>query len=149
MTVFTVVLYLHIVATMALAAAFGVEIYVVRAGIDAAPRLRTIAIAPLAALMLSGGYLTVRMSAWALTWAQLAVTSMFGFGALTGVSFRRMAGVPSAAKDPMVRRSQSLRLGVLLGIVLLMTARPGAVESFAIFAASLVIGVAVSRLRFV
>lgn len=149
MSVFTIILYVHIVATMALAVAFGVEIYALRAGIAALTRLRAIATVSLAVLMLSGVYLTMRMSAWALTWVQLAVVLMLIFGALTGVSFRRMAGAPSVAKDPLVRRSQSLRIGVLLGIVLLMTARPGGVESFAILAASLVIGAAVSRLRFV
>jgi len=146
---FTVFLCIHIVATMVLAAAFGVEIYAVRAGTVAASRLRAIATGSLAALMLSGAYLTVRMDAWASSWARLAVASLFVLGALTGLTFRRIAGARGVQKDPMVGGIQGLRLGLLLGVVVLMTARPGTIESFALLAASLILGIAVWRLRFI
>jgi hypothetical protein len=142
MSVFTVVLCIHIVATTVVAAAFAVEIYAVRSGMVAPPRLRVIETASLAALMLSGAYLTARMNAWTLSWARLAVVSLFVLGALTGLTFRRIGGARGVEKDSVVRGIQSLRFGLLLGIVVLMTARPGSLESLAILTTSLILGIA-------
>jgi hypothetical protein len=166
MTPFAVVLYVHIMATLALATALGVEVLMLRqlrrapnlvaanAWINAAPGLRPMATISLAGLMLSGIYLTVRMSAWTFTWARLAVVLLILFGALTGVGFNRIrtirvvcaaanathSEIMRRLQDPVLKGSLGFRTGLLFGVVLLMTARPGTRESLGVLAVSLALG---------
>ena len=161
MTVYAVLLFVHVVSALVLAAALRLESLTlirlrkastpgeVRGALDLAPGFRIAAMASLAVLLLSGGYLTAQMSAWGLAWPRVALATLVLtglLGAMSGRKIRAIAQLFSSGqsadaelfkklRDPFLRFSMITRVALVLGIVLLMTAKPGLPESLEAVAA--------------
>jgi hypothetical protein len=172
MMLYSIILYLHVIATLVLSAALGIEIMTLlglrraagvreaRLGSDSVSGLRVIGTSSLVVLFLSGGFLTERISAWTLVWPKLAVAGVILFAALGAVSGRRLsairrmsiddkatlASVMARLQDPVLSGALGIRIGIVLGLVLLMTAKPGALESLAILGGAVGLGLAASLL---
>jgi hypothetical protein len=158
MTLYSFVSFVHVVSTLGIVAALSLEAATlvrlrtaktsdeVRLWIDLAPGLPALAIGSLVFLLLSGGYLTSQMSAWALAWPTLAVATLLLIAPLGAASGKRMRAIRRASavnnsnesdllarlRDPFLKFSLNVRIALLLAIVLLMTAKPGLPESLAI-----------------
>ncbi len=103
--------------------------------LDAIPGLRIFASICLLILFFSGGYLTDRLSMWQLAWPKVAVAIVLGFGALAGISGRRLGQIRSRkivsgdANASFFVISLSLRTGLLVAAVFLMTVKPNLMQS--------------------
>jgi hypothetical protein len=116
--------------------------------------LGVIATSSLLALLLSGGFLAGRISAWTLAWPKIALAALLLFGALGAVAGGRLRSIrrignqgkgiqielASRLQDPLLKISLGIRIGLVFGIVLLMTATPGMLESLAAVGASMMVG---------
>lgn len=172
MTIFSAMLFLHIVAALGIVSALSLEALMLhrlrsagnaretRVWIDLVPGLPVIFIGSLVLLLLTGGYLTVQTSAWPQAWLKVtlaALVLMVPFGAVSGRrmrAIRRMsasehpdeAGLIRRLQDPVLKFSLNIRMTLVLGIVLLMTAKPELRESLGICFASLLLGFALTVL---
>src|SRR6266404_3355388 len=100
--------------------------------------------------LLSGIYLTVRMSALGEAWPKVAVAALLfiaPFGTITGKpmgTIRRACGTAKAIdsellgrlQDSLLKISLGIRIAVFVGIVLLMAAKPELWQSVCIVAVS-------------
>jgi hypothetical protein len=160
------VLFVHVTAVLTMFAALSFEalslfhlrrvssLTEVRRWIDSIPHLPWVARGSLLLVFLSGVYLTVRMEAFELAWPKVAVGALLliaPLGALTGWRMRaiRRACVETKAinseltsrlQDPFLKISLSIRLSLLFGILLLMSAKPDLWESIGIVGISVVVG---------
>jgi hypothetical protein len=172
MTLRSLVLFVHVTAVLAMFAALSFEalslfqlrrvssLTELRRWIDPIPHLPWIARGSLLLVFLSGVYLTVRMSAFELAWPKVAAVALLliaPLGALTGWRMRtiRRACVETKAinseltgrlQDPFLKISLSIRLALVLGILLLMSAKPDLWQSIDIAGISVVVGLLLSRL---
>jgi hypothetical protein len=172
MTVYLVVLFVHVVSAMVLAAALRLEILTLihlrkaatpteaRFVLDLAPGFPVVAMGSLILLLLSGGYMTTQASAWSLAWPRVTMAALVLIGPLGAVSGRKMRAIRglsasghSAAsellkkiQDPFLLFSMTLRSALVLGIVLLMTAKPGLTESLEAVGAFAIAGLAAAFL---
>ncbi len=103
MTLYPIILFCHLAATLVVAAALSIEAISLR-GLrrsttrselrmwsDLVPRFSLIIIGSLAVLLLSGGYMTEQIAAWTLGWPRIAVLGLVliaPFGAVTGKRMR-------------------------------------------------------------
>src|SRR5260370_17594294 len=103
------------------------------------------------ALLLSGGYLTHRMSAGTEACPKGDLAALHLIGVLGGVTSRRMRALRrTSARDqseffrrrgyPILRISLSLRIALVFAAVLLMNAKPQLRESLSVVGAALVLG---------
>jgi len=147
MDLFSAVLYIHVITTLVLVVAMSVEGLALRQlrrasgkpdalyWLDPLPGMRPVASICLLILLLSGGFLADRASLWKLAWPKIAVVIVIAFGALAGISSRRMRqmrqdpAVTEKDRSPFLRISLSVRTGLVLAAVLLMAAQPGLVGS--------------------
>jgi hypothetical protein len=149
METFEAVLYIHVIATLGLVAAMGAEALIVRQLrrttqeqdsvhlASPAPAIGIAASVCLLVLLLSGGYLTDRSQLWTMAWPKIAVAIVITFGALGGLSNRRLRKVIRSSTEvqsqaPFLATSLGIRTGLVLAAVWLMTAKPGFVESLAV-----------------
>jgi len=170
MTLYSVILFLHVAAVLGLFASLSFEVLSlfhlrrasdlsdVRRWMDPVPGIPLLAIGSILVVLASGAYLTARMSAFGLAWPKLAVAALVliaPFGALTGKrmsALRRSSAEASTMKsdlarklqDPFLKISLSVRIAVFFGIVLLMAAKPELWPSIAIVVASVVLGLLLS-----
>ncbi|HMJ23518.1 MAG TPA: hypothetical protein VK513_16495, partial [Terriglobales bacterium] len=147
MTVYSLVLFVHITAVLSLFAALSFEAWSLfhlrraptlaeaRRWIEPVPDLPLAVMGSLLVVFFSGVYLAVRMSAFDLAWPKATVGALLliaPLGALTGWRMRaiRRACVETKAinseltsrlQDPFLKVSLSIRLSLLLGILLLMS----------------------------
>jgi hypothetical protein len=166
MTLYSLVLFLHVGAALALAAALSIDALIMvqlrRAATPSAahPWLNLWAAVPRVAgssglvLLLSGGYLTDRMSAWSLAWPTVALAALILIGILGAITGKRMSALRricaiektnesecvSRLQDPILKVSLSLRIVLLFAAVLLMNTKPGLGESFGIVTGSVILG---------
>jgi hypothetical protein len=172
MTLYSLVLFLHIAAVLTLFAALTFEalslfhlrrastLAEARLWMEPVPRLPLVTVSSALVAFLSGAYLAMRMSAFALAWPKTSVAALLlitPFGALTG---RRMLAIRKACsdaktmnselrdrlRDPFLKTSLGVRIAIFFGIVLLMTAKPDLWQSIAIVGASVVLGFLLSFL---
>ena len=172
MTLYTTILFIHLLATLGLVAAISVEaielrqlrraaeISNVQSWLDAMPDLRIFASTCLLILFFSGGYLTDRLSMWQLAWPKVAVVIVLTFGALAGVSSRRLRQIRKALRNavtadsillsrvraPFFNISLSLRTGLVLAAVFLMIVKPNLMQSLSVVFAFLLIFLGVGSL---
>jgi hypothetical protein len=173
MTLYSIILFVHVTAVLTLFAALSFEVLSlfhlrrsanlneIRRWIDVVPGQPLVAAGTLLIILLSGIYLTIRMSAFELAWPKVTLGTFLliaPFGALSG---RRIGAIRRASaatkrfdsdllglvRDPLLKISLSVRVVVLLGIVLLMAAKPGLWVSIGIVGASLVLGLLTSLVR--
>jgi hypothetical protein len=168
MTLYSGVLFVHVVSALGIFAALGIEAVTLsrlrqstdsteaRRWLDLAPGLPAIAIGSLLFLLLSGGYMTSEMSGWNLAWPKVALAALIliaPFGAVTRKRLRAIrqacfasntneSDLTSRLRDPVLKHSLDIRISLALAIVLLMTAKPGLQESLGIVAGFALLGFA-------
>lgn len=173
MDLFSAVLYIHVITTLVLVVAMSVEGLTLRQlrrasgkldalyWLDPLPGMRPVASICLLILLLSGGFLADRASLWKLAWPKIAVVIVIGFGALAGISSRRMrvlrqaskqtefadTAIAAQARSPFLKISLSVRAGLVLAAVLLMTAQPGLVGSLVALAVFIIVSWAVAAFK--
>jgi hypothetical protein len=170
MTLYSIILFLHIAAVLGLFANLSFEVlslfHLRRASdlsdvhrwIDPVPGIRSLAIGSILVVLFSGVYLAVGMSAFDLAWPKVAMVALLliaTFGALTGKRRRAIRRSSAAAakmkpellrqlQDPFLKISLGIRIAVFLGVVLLMAATPELWQSIAIVMVSVVLGLLLS-----
>jgi hypothetical protein len=175
MTVFSVILFLHLVGALALFAGLGLEWRALRflglattfeevqmwtmAG-SVLPKLSAFAAA---AILLPGFYLASKMQVWPQGWISIALLGTFAIAGLgmvvTGPRMRAVrqacaagagpltAEVQGRVRAPLLRTSFRLRVMLGLGIVLLMASRPGYGVSVAVIAVAIAVALAAGWVR--
>jgi hypothetical protein len=172
MTFYSLVLFVHVTAVLALFAALAFEVLAlfhlrrsstlseVRLWLDPVPRLPLAAMGSLLVVFFSGIYLTIRMSAFGEAWPKVTIAALLFVAPIAVITGRRMRAIrrrcaPATAidselqgrlQDPVLKASIGIRIAVILGIVLLMGAKPELWESVGIVGASLVLGLLSSLL---
>jgi hypothetical protein len=113
-----------------------------------------LAVVSLVFLLLSGIFMTSQISGWALAWPRVAMGALLliaPFGAVTGRRLRAIQIACAASKtnvsdifaklrDPFLVFSMNMRIALVLGIVLLMTAKPELRQSLGIVVSSVFLG---------
>ncbi|MCU1296517.1 MAG: hypothetical protein JWO91_795 [Acidobacteriaceae bacterium] len=166
MTLYSLVLFVHLTAMLGLFAALSIEVLSLfhlrrvsnlidaRHWIEPIPALPLVAMGSLLVLFFSGVYLAMQMSAFALAWTKVTVGALLfiaPIGALTGRRMRATRRACTDAKainsellrqvrDPYLKISLGIRVAAFLGIVLLMAAKPELWESISIVGSSVVLG---------
>jgi hypothetical protein len=173
MTLYSIVLFCHIAATLLVAAALFTESISlnrlrrssscgeVRLWSDLVPRFSLIMIGSLVVLLLSGAYMTEQIAAWSLAWPRMAVLALVliaPFGAVTGKRMRAIrrdsakervswGEMSRRVRDPFLKASLCIRAALFLAIVFLMTIRPGLAESLIVLGVCLLLGFAGAQVR--
>jgi hypothetical protein len=168
MTMYSLVLFLHVGAALVLASALGIDGLILFQLRRAASPIRATSWLDLwsavpwiaggsgLVLLLSGGYLTHRMSAGTEAWPRVALATLILIGVLGGVTSRRMRALRrTSVRDqpaffsrgyPILRVSLSLRIALVFAAVLLMNAKPQLRESLSVVGAALVLGLVAASL---
>ena len=169
MTLYSLVLFLHVASALVLAAGLTIDalvLFQLRTDPPTAtqPWLKLWSAVPRLAgpsglsLLLSGGYLTYRMSAWSLAWPKVALAALILLGILGGIAGRRITalrevdstgqgGEAEFAKQlrvPALMASLCTRIALLFAAVLLMNTKPDLWQSLAIVVGAVVLGLAVA-----
>jgi hypothetical protein len=166
MTLYSVVLFVHVVSALGIFAALTLEAVGLirlrrattaseaRLWLEFVPGLPALAIGSLVFLLLSGIFMTAQMSGWMLAWPRVAMGALILIGPLGAVTGRRMrvirvacaANKPNESdivgklRDPFLKFSMNTRIALVLGIVLLMTAKPELRQSLGIVVSSVLLG---------
>lgn len=166
MTLYSMVLFVHVAAALTLFAALSFELLSlfrlrrvaslteVRQWIEPVPRLPWMTGGSGLVIFISGVYLFMRMQAFELAWPKVATVALLliaPLGALTGRRMRAMGHACMHAeainsqllrqlRDPLLKISLGIRLALFLGIVLVMVAKPELWESISIVAGAAVVG---------
>jgi hypothetical protein len=172
MTLYSLVLIIHVTAVFVLSAALSIELLSLvhlrgastlaeaRPWIDPFPRLPLFAVGAVLVILFSGVYLVIQESASGKAWPKVAVSTlllMAPFGAMTA---RRMRAIRRAynaesvissellgrLRDPFLKISLSIRIAAFLGIFLLVSAKPGLWGSISIMGASVILALLASLL---
>lgn len=170
MNIYSIVLYLHIVGALLLFVAMGIEFVTVsrlrstvtaeqaRDWLSVLGSIRVIGPVALVAILVPGLYMAATSAGWE-GWNILALVAMVGMAALAGSSAARTPAIgrsigplrgplpPDARaglRDRIVWSSILTRIGIGLGVVLLMTAKPDLVGSIVTLVAFAAAGVAVA-----
>lgn len=172
MTFYSFVLFVHITAVLGLSAALSFEVLSLfhlrrastltegRRWIAPVPGLPLIAAGSLLVIFFSGIYLAMRMSAFELAWPKVTLGALLLIASLGAVTGRRMRAIRRACadtkainsellrrlQDPFLKISLGIRIAVVLGIVLLMAAKPELWESISVVGTSVVLGLLSSLL---
>jgi len=127
-----------------------------RRWIDLAPGLPAMAFGSLVLLLLSGGYMTTQMAGWNLAWTRVTMGTLVLIAPLAAATGRRMHAIRRACaagnlaesaliarlQDPLLKFSLNIRIALVLGIVLLMTAKPVLTECLGIVGGFAILGFA-------
>ena len=172
MTLYSLVLFVHITAMLGLCAALSLEVlslfHLRRAStltdisrwIEPVPRLPLVTGGSALVIFFSGVYLAIRMSAFEAAWPKVTVGALLLIAPLGALTGRRMRAIRRACadanainsellsrlQDPFLKISLGIRIAIFLGIVLLMAAKPGLWESIGIVGTSVVVGLLSSLL---
>ena len=171
MNIYSIVLYLHIVGALLLFVAMGIEFMTVsrlrsaataeqaREWLSVLGSMRVIGPVALVTILVPGLYMAATSAGWQ-AWNILALVAMVVMAALGAASnaarmpaIGRSVGplrgqvppeVRARLRDPIVWSSILIRIGIGLGIVLLMTLKPDVVGAIVALAAFAVAGAAVA-----
>ena len=171
MTFYSLVLFVHVTAVLGLSAALSFEVlslfHLRRActmndasrWIEPIPRLPLVTGGSSLVIFFSGVYLAIRMSAFDVAWPKVTVGALLLIAPLAALTGRRMRAIRRACaanainsallsrlQDPFLKISLGIRIGIFLGIVLLMAAKPGLWESIGIVGTFVVVGLLSSLL---
>lgn len=166
MSLYSVVLFMHVGAALVLAAALGIDVLLftklqtssersARQLLDLWTTVPAAASTSGAILLLSGFYLTARMSAWSLGWPEAAIAALILVGLLGGITGRRMrqlrhllaadeenqTGIVKGRGLFILDLSLITRIALFLAAALLMTAKPGVWQSVSIVGTALLLGI--------
>jgi hypothetical protein len=166
MTLYSLALFLHVGSALALASALSIDgliLFQLRRFTTAAtvqPWLNLWSLVPRMAggsgflLLISGAYLTHRMSVWTLAWPKIALATLILIAVLGVITGKRMSALWQVCvldetaefecarrlHDPMLKVSFGTRIALLFAAVLLMNVQPGFWASLAIVGGSLLLG---------
>lgn len=166
MTLYSLVLFLHVTAVLSLFAVLSFEALSLfqlrrassltdaRRWIEAVPRLPLAAMGSLLFVFFSGIYLAMQMSVLDLAWPKVTVGALLLIAPLGALTSRRMRAIRRACtdakamnselisrlQDPFLKISLGIRNAVFLGIALLMSAKPELWESMGVVGISVVLG---------
>lgn len=172
MSSYSLILFFHVGSALVLAAALGIDGMLLArlrrttSARDAEPWLGMWKTVPwtaslsLLVLLLTGGYLAGVLGQWPLAWPKVALVALVLIGAFGGITSKRMRLARKACgagdeanseclrrlRDPMLKISVNVRIGLLFAAVLLMTATPGLYASSGIVAGGAIVGFLVSLL---
>jgi hypothetical protein len=172
MTLYAVILFIHVTSVLVLFATMSFEALAlfhlrgasslneVREWLEPVPGLPLAAMGSLLLILGSGIYLVMRMQAFRLAWPQVAVGGLFLMAPIGAISGKRMrmirkacaeakeinAELLSRLRDSFLKVSVSIRIVIFLGIVLLMAARPGLWVSLSVLSVSMVLGLLLALL---
>jgi hypothetical protein len=169
MTLYSLVLFLHVASALALAAGLTIDalvLFQLRTGPPTATQtwLKLWSAVPRIAgtsgllLLFSGGYLTHPMSAWSVAWPKVALAALILLGISGGIAGRRMnalrgicstgpGGEAECVKrldDPMLTVSLCTRTALLFAAVLLMNTKPDLWQSLGVIGGAVVLGLVVA-----
>ena len=162
---FLAILYVHVIATLGLVAAIGAEAFAQQQFSRAAaqgdlaywvnpmPAIGVVGSTCLLVLFFSGGYLTHHVGLWRMAWPKIAIGIVIAFGALAGISNRRLRKIRRAytqpdlphaeimrkLQSPLLKVSLSIRTGLVLAAAWLMIAKPNGLDSLGIVLALVII----------
>jgi hypothetical protein len=166
MTFYSAILFVHVASAFGVVAALSLAAVTLarlrrartvseaRLWIEFAPGVPALAIGSLVFLLVSGIYMTVQMSGWTLTWPKVALGALILIGPLGAVTGRRLRAIQIACatstpneselfaklRDPFLVLSMNMRIALVLGILLLMTAKPELRQSLGIVVSSIFVG---------
>lgn len=166
MSIYSAVLFVHVVSALGIFAALSFEAAtlrrlrgsagsrVARVWLEYSPDLPAWGLAAFVFMLFSGIYLATEMSGWALPWVRVAMGTLILLAPLGGIAGRKMrairlactadqgedAGLPAMSRDPFLKFSINLRIALVLGVVLLMTSKPNLPESLGVIVAFAVLG---------
>jgi hypothetical protein len=166
MTIYSAVLFVHVVSALGIFAALSFEAATLRrlrgstgsrearVWLGYSPDLPAWGLAAFVFMLFSGIYLATEMSGWMLAWVQVAMGTLILLAPLGGVSARKMrairlacaaedaedASLPTIVRDPFLKLSINLRIALVLGVVLLMTSKPDLLESLGAIVGFTVLG---------
>jgi hypothetical protein len=166
MTLYSLVLIIHVTAVLVLCAALSIELlslfHLRRAStsaeagpwIDPVPRLPLFAVGSLPVILSSGVYLVIQESASGKAWPKVAASTLLVMAPLGAMTARRMRAIRKAyrfekainlellglLRDPFLKISMGIRIAVFLGIFLLVSAKPGLWGSVALVGTSVILG---------
>ena len=158
MTLYSLVLFVHVSAVLVLFAALSLEVlslYRLRratspsevfAWIEPVPRLPLMVASSGLVIFLSGAYLAMRMAAFGLAWPKVTVGALLVMAALGALTSRRLrtirqacseatvmsGGLLSRLQDPFLKFSLCIRISIFLAVVLLMGAKTGVWNSIGV-----------------
>lgn len=174
MTFYTAVLFVHIVSMLGLCTALGFEVLMLfrlqrsrniadaQVWSDLVPGLDWLVMISVVSVLASGVYLTIQIRGWGFAWLDVALVSFFAMAPLGSIFSARMRSIRRAvsngnvtaqgehgrfAPDRALHISLYVRITALLGIVFLMTAKPGLGGSLAIMGLSAALGLLISTSR--
>jgi hypothetical protein len=171
MTIYSLVLFAHVAAVLVLFAAMMFEALSlfhlrssstpaeVRFWMDPVPGMAVAAGGSLLIAVVSGIYLTIRMSAVHEAWPKVTIGALLLIAPMAVVTARRMRtirrmcgaglnpGLQERLRDPLLKISVSVRSAVILGIVLLMGAKPELWPSVGIVVGSVMVGLVAGARR--
>jgi hypothetical protein len=165
-TLYSVVLFVHVVSALGVFAALSLEAASLinlrrattaseaRLWLEFAPGLPALTAVSFLLLLLSGIFMTTESSEWMLAWVRVAMGALLLLGPLGAVTGRKMRAIRNACvandrnvsdliaklRDPFLKFSMNIRIVVVLGIVLLMTAKPELRESLGIVVSAVFLG---------
>jgi hypothetical protein len=161
MTLYSTILFLHVLGMLGLVTALGIEWvllrYTARAGSLEEARaclrptavLPPLAIASMVLVLISGVYLAIHLRAGEQAWVRVSLLALLFIAALGIFAGRRMRALRRASaeireliNDPRLQMPIRIRFSVLLGIVFLMVARTNLALSLSTMGAALAIGLA-------
>jgi hypothetical protein len=171
MTLYSIVLFVHVTAVLVLSATLSFEVLSLfhlrraitqaEAGpwIEPVPKLPLFTMGSVLIILLTGIYLVVP-SASGRAWPKVAVAALFLIGPLGAMTARRMRTIrrtytPQKAmnlemlgrlRDPFLKISLGVRIGVFQGIFLLVNAKPRLWESIGIVGGYAALGLMLSFL---
>ena len=166
MTLYSIVLVIHVTAVLVLCAALSIELLSLfhlrrastsaeaRPWIDPVPRLPLFAVGSLPVILSSGVYLVIQESASGKAWPKVAASTLLLMAPLGAMTARRMRAIRNAygfekvissellglLQDPFLKVSLGIRIAVFLGIFLLVSAKPGLWGSVALVGTSVILG---------
>jgi len=161
MTLYSTILFLHVLGMLGLVTALGIEWVLLRYTVHAGSReeaqlyIRPTAVLPPLAIvstvlvLISGIYLGIHLRAGDQAWVRVSLFALLfiaGLGIFTGKRMRALrrtsAQIHELVSDPRLQTPIRLRFSVLLGIVLLMVAHTNLTLSLSTMGAALGIGLA-------
>jgi hypothetical protein len=168
MTLYSVILFVHIASALAMVGCLSLEalslIRLRRAStlaetqlwLQPVGRLPAVAVGSLVVILASGIYLAAQFSGFRLGWVDVALAAFLLMGPLGAVSGRRMrdirhrsaeanatlSRVRELLRNPFLFVSLGVRVAVFLGIVLLMTGKPDLPVSLGVVLVSVALGFA-------
>jgi hypothetical protein len=167
MTLYSAVLFVHVASAFGIVAALSLAAVTLarlrrattvgeaRLWIEFAPGVPALAIVSLVFLLLSGIFMTAQMGGWMLAWPRVAMGALLLIGPFGVVTGRRLRVIQIACaesrpnesdilaklRDPFLVFSMNMRIALVLGIMLLMTAKPEMRQSLGIVVSSVFLGI--------